>query len=366
MDDYILLNERYKLSEPIGRGGMAMVFLGQDLMLERDIAVKLLRSQYAKDPAFRERFRQEAKAAANLSHPNLVTIYDFGYDQQRLYIVMEYVPGNDLNSMIHEQGRLSIKTGLELGIKACKGIGYAHRAGLVHCDVKPHNFLVTADHQLKVTDFGIARALASINPEEQAEVVWGSPQYFSPEQASGEAPSPSSDVYSLGVVLYLMFTGQLPFIGTTSAELARLHRNANPIPPRELNPFISAELEEVILKVLAKEPSARYRTADQLGRVLQMILDQINEEQNQKTNHVTPPPTVSSLPPRKTQAAAPQSPVNIPQISPRRPIPTSNLEPEPLPATSGIDWVAVTLGLLTVASWGGLIPFFIWVYHNVF
>jgi serine/threonine-protein kinase len=345
---------------------MAMVFLGKDLMLERDVAVKLLRSQYAKDPAFRERFRQEAKAAANLSHPNLVTIYDFGFDQQRLYIVMEYVPGNDLNSIIHDQGRLTIKHGLDLGIKACKGIGYAHRAGLVHCDVKPHNFLVTADHQLKVTDFGIARALASINPEEQAEVVWGSPQYFSPEQASGEAPSPSSDVYSLGVVLYLMFTGQLPFIGKTSAELARLHRNANPIPPRELNPFISAELEEVILKVLAKEPSARYRTADQLGRVLQMISDQTKEDQVQPPKDENSTTADTSPPSSRPISPVPHKPINDYSTAQRPAKKISYLQPEPLPAASGIDWAAVTLALLAVASWGGLIPFYIWVYHNVF
>jgi serine/threonine-protein kinase len=367
MDDQILLNNRYKLTEPIGRGGMAMVFLGKDLMLERDIAVKLLRSQYAKDPAFRERFRQEAKAAANLSHPNLVTIYDFGFDQQRLYIVMEYVPGKDLNSIIHEKGRLSIEAGLDLGIKACKGIGYAHRAGLVHCDVKPHNFLVTADHQLKVTDFGIARALASINPDEQSDVVWGSPQYFSPEQASGEAPSPSSDVYSLGVVLYLMFTGQLPFIGTNSSELARLHRTATPIPPRELNPFLPLALEEVILKVLSKERSARYRTADQMGRVLQMVLDQYKEDQH-PVDVIEEPEKNNNRIPSKPRASAeiPQQRHYTPPPARQTREPDAYLHPEPLPVAEGIDWVAVTLGLLAVAAWGGLIPFFIWVYHNVF
>ncbi|HSG05806.1 MAG TPA: protein kinase, partial [Nitrospiria bacterium] len=262
MEELKLLNNRYRLNTMIGRGGMAMVFNGKDLMLERDVAIKLLRSRYAKDPAFRERFRQEAKAAANLSHPNIVTVYDFGFDQERLYIVMEYVAGKDLNTLVHERGRLSVERGLDLGIKACKGIGYAHRAGLVHCDVKPHNLLITHDWQLKVTDFGIARALASINPNEQSEVVWGSPQFFSPEQAGGEAPSPASDVYSLGVILYLIFTGQLPFLGKTSNELAQMHREATPIPPREINPFIPETLDKVILKVLSKEPSARYRTAD--------------------------------------------------------------------------------------------------------
>jgi serine/threonine-protein kinase len=364
MDEQILLNKRYQLNEPIGRGGMAMVFLGKDLMLERDIAVKLLRSQYAKDPAFRERFRQEAKAAANLSHPNLVTIYDFGYDQQRLYIVMEYVPGKDLNTIIQNEGRLSIEAGLDLGIKACKGIGYAHRAGLVHCDVKPHNLLVTADHQLKVTDFGIARALASINPNEQSDVVWGSPQYFSPEQAKGEGPSPASDVYSLGVVLYLMFTGQLPFIGKTSGELARMHRSAVPIPPKELNPFIPDALEEVILKVLSKEPSARYRTADQLGRVLQMILENFKEEQVQESAPAETPPKPARVPSKpRPQAAAEKPHYTPPPI--QTPEASSYLQPEPLSASSGIDWVSVGLGLLAVAAWGGLIPFFIWVYHSI-
>jgi serine/threonine protein kinase len=368
MNDLILLNNRYQLNEPVGRGGMAMVFLGKDMMLERDIAVKLLRSQYAKDPAFRERFRQEAKAAANLSHPNLVTIYDFGYDQGRLYIVMEYIPGKDLNTIIHEKGRLSIEAGLDLGIKACKGIGYAHRAGLVHCDVKPHNFLVTSDMQLKVTDFGIARALASINPDEQSEVVWGSPQYFSPEQASGEAPSPSSDVYSLGVVLYLMFTGQLPFIGKTSTELARLHRNATPIPPKELNPFLPDELEEVILKVLSKEPSARYRTADQLGRVLQMILEKFKLEEYQETVQPQPvetgPTRPASKPRPQSQPAPKQSYSRQQQAQPVLQN-VSSLQPEPLAPASGIDWFSVGLGLLALASWGGLIPFFIWVFHNI-
>jgi serine/threonine-protein kinase len=368
MDDQILLNNRYRLNEPIGRGGMAMVFQGRDLMLERDVAVKLLRSQYAKDPAFRERFRQEAKAAANLSHPNLVTIYDFGFDQQRLYIVMEYVPGKDLNSIIHEKGRLAIKAGLDLGIKASKGIGYAHRAGLVHCDVKPHNMLVTADHQLKVTDFGIARALASINPDEQSDVVWGSPQYFSPEQASGEAPSPASDVYSLGVVLYLMLTGQLPFIGTNSSELAKLHRTATPIPPRELNPFLPLTLEEVILKVLSKEPSARYRTADQLGRVLQMVLDQYKDDQLKEVETVKEPVTNDQRVPSKPRPTTetPPQPHYTPPPTKQIPEVDTYLHPDPLPEAQGVDWVAVTLGLLAVAAWGGLIPFFIWVYHNVF
>ena len=152
--------------------------------------------------------------------------------------------------------------------QACAGIGYAHRAGIIHCDVKPHNMIITPDKRLKVTDFGIARALISINPDEHSDEVWGSPQYFSPEQAAGLAPSPASDVYSLGVVLYEMLTGQLPFTATDAQELARQHREVRPVPPRRLNREIPPELEQIILKVLSKEPAQRYRSADQLGRLL--------------------------------------------------------------------------------------------------
>ncbi|MDH5607283.1 MAG: protein kinase, partial [Anaerolineae bacterium] len=281
MNDKNLLKNRYYLEETIGRGGMALVYRARDRMLERDVSIKLLKENYAKDSSFVERFRQEGKAAANLSHPNIVTVHDIGIEENQVFIVMEYVRGKDLQSIIEEKGRLEIALGINLAIKACKGLGYAHRAGLVHCDVKPHNFIVTPDNQLKVTDFGIARALASINPNEESDVVWGSPQYFSPEQAAGYAPSRASDVYSLGVVMYQMFTGQLPFIGATSTELAKMHRQAKPIPPKELNPFIPAELNEVILKVLEKEPSLRYRTADQLGRVLQLVADHLGPDNHE-------------------------------------------------------------------------------------
>ncbi|MBN2045045.1 MAG: serine/threonine protein kinase [Anaerolineales bacterium] len=368
MEELKLLNNRYQLNSLVGRGGMAMVFNGKDLMLERDVAVKVLRSRYAKDPAFRERFRQEAKAAANLSHPNIVTVYDFGFDQSRLYIVMEYVAGKDLNTLVHERGRVDLDRGLDLAIKACKGIGYAHRAGLVHCDVKPHNLLITPHWQLKVTDFGIARALASINPDETSDVVWGSPQFFSPEQASGEAPSPASDVYSLGVVMYLMFTGQLPFTGKSSQELAKLHREASPLPPSEINPLLPETLDEVILKVLSKEPSARYRTADQLGRVLQIV--------QREQLHNGPPDArrgSNSLPSRRPESVASDlliQPRPAPRISEQQTGFPRGDTPPPQPASaltiSDVDWLAVLLGLAAVVAWGGLVPFFIWVYNSIF
>ena len=266
-----LLNNRYQIEGRIGSGGMAEVYRARDLMLERTVAIKLLREDFSQDPAFRERFRQEARAAANLSHPNIVTIHDFGFDDQQIFIVMEYIPGTDLKTILDSRGKLNVDETLRLIIQACAGVGYAHRAGLIHCDVKPHNMIVTPDQRLKVTDFGIARALASIHPQEVNNVVWGSPQYFSPEQASGHPPSPASDVYGLGVVLYEMLTGRLPFIANTAAELARMHRSVTPIPPSQLNPLIPANLEQACLKVLSKEPTSRYRTADQFGRVSDLI-----------------------------------------------------------------------------------------------
>ncbi|PIV26168.1 MAG: serine/threonine protein kinase, partial [Anaerolineae bacterium CG03_land_8_20_14_0_80_58_20] len=261
-----LLNQRYQLLERLGSGGMAEVYRARDLMLERSVAIKVLRADYSSDKEFQERFRQEARAAANLSHPNIVTVHDFGLDNGQLFIVMEHIPGTDLKSLLRKRGRFTVEEAIPLMVQACAGIGYAHRAGLVHCDVKPHNLLIAPDHRLKVTDFGIARALSTIRPGDREDVVWGSPQYFSPEQARGQAPSPASDVYSLGVVLYEMLTGTLPFNAATADDLAHMHIHSHPHPLGEYLPDIPPMLEQIQSKILSKEPSARYRTADQLGR----------------------------------------------------------------------------------------------------
>lgn len=339
MESLRLLNGRYQLLSLLGKGGMALVYKARDQMLERDVAIKLLREDYSRSPAFLERFRQEAKSSANLSHPNIVTVHDFGMDQGQIYIVMEYVPGTDLKTLIQKRGRFRPEEALPLLIQACAGIGYAHRAGLVHCDVKPQNMLVTPDGRLKVTDFGIARALATIRPDEQSDVVWGSPQYFSPEQAAGAAPSPASDVYSLGVVMYEMLTGSLPFQATTATHLARLHLNAEPPPLTEMVPEISPTLERILDKVLSKEPSQRYRTADQLGRVLMNFGD------------VRKAPTLTLTP--EPPAAAPRQETRLGRTQPT----TVH------PADAGIDWPSVGLGLAALVAVLGLIPFWIWVYY---
>jgi eukaryotic-like serine/threonine-protein kinase len=363
MDEGTVLNNRYQLLERLGHGGMSDVFRARDLMLERYVAIKVLSEQYSNDEAFQKRFRQEARAAANLSHPNIVTVHDFGLDQGQLFIVMEHVPGKDLKTLLRQRGRFSVEEAIPLIVQACAGIGYAHRAGLVHCDIKPHNMIVTPDARLKVTDFGIARALSTILPDERADVVWGSPQYFSPEQAVGEAPSPASDVYSLGVVLYEVLTGALPFTAPSSEELALLHLQADPITPSEYVPDIPKQLEEIVLKVLSKEPAARYRTADQLGRVLLRF----------GTQRDIATPALNLTPEAVTTYRQPEPPVTVVSPPVRREPPPPQPQPQPQPQSetsytvtdvsfSEVDWAAVGLGLLAMIMVGGLVPFWLWIY----
>ncbi len=327
---------------------MAIVYRARDLNLERYVAIKVLREDYSSDPDFQDRFRQEARAAANLSHPNIITVHDFGLDGGQLFIVMEYVSGMDLKSMIQKHGRFSLEEALPLMVQACSGVGYAHRAGLVHCDVKPQNILVTPDRRLKVGDFGIARALSTIQPDEQSEVVWGSPQYYSPEQAAGGAPSPASDVYSLGIILYEMLSGELPFSSDTASELARMHLENQPPLISVKVPGIPPALEQILLKVLSKEPSARYRTADQLGRVL---LNFINAQ-------AAP---ALALTPELAPKAISRPATNPTPTQPRKVIAAPKTD-EQIPLN--IDWVSAGLGLLALLAVGGLIPFWLWVYFS--
>ena len=378
MDMPTLLNDRYQLQDTLGTGGMAVVYKARDLMLERNVGVKVLREDFSKDPAFRERFRQEARAAANLSHPNIVTVHDFGLDQGHLFIVMEYMPGTDLKSLTKQRERFEIDEALELMIQACGGIGYAHRAGLVHCDVKPHNLLVTPEGRLKVTDFGIARALSTISPDEHSDVVWGSPHYFSPEQASGKPPSPASDVYSLGVILYEMVTGRLPFIASEAAELARMHREDKPVSPRYYNANIPLVLEEIILKVLSKEPSQRYRTADQLGRLLLGLYETNSDvvRQNNSFVHDTFQGSRVWSQPQVTlsQGNSEQMPEDANRVLAQTAIPpvskqsvvqteqeTENYE-EWEEEGEPIDWKIWGLGLTAAFLLIGLIPFWFYIY----
>jgi serine/threonine protein kinase len=341
-----LLNDRYIIEETLGKGGMAVVYKARDTTLERTVAIKVLRREYSENEAFREHFRQEAKAAANLTHPNIVTVHDFGFDNDRIFIIMEYVPGTDLKELLEKSGRLSIDESLKFMIQACAGVGFAHRTGLVHCDIKPQNLLITPDQQVKVVDFGIARALASINPQERSEIVWGSPHYFSPEQAAGMAPSLASDVYSLGVIMYEMLIGKPPFRAQEAAGLAKMHREQLPPAPQQLNPEIPPELQEILLKVLSKVPAARYRNADQFGRVLRTYRESVRVPDGLS------PPSYGAAAMSASQTEPYEPPSG--QGSVQRPAQAKN----PLE----IDWITIALALLALITVGGLIPFYLWVY----
>lgn len=270
-----ILNDRYHLIEQIGAGGMAVLYKAKDLELSRIVAVKVLRPSLVNDPEFLSRFKREARSAANLSHPNIVTVFDVGQDGPSThYIVMEFVEGQNLKQIVRARGAFEIDAALAIIIEICKGIGYAHRAGLVHCDVKPQNILVSPEKSIKVVDFGIARAFTDTAAEQREDMVWGSPHYFSPEVAQGESPLPASDVYSIGVVTFELLAGRLPFQGSQYEELALAHIQ-DPAPYlSDLDHNIPVELSRIVNKTLSKEPSGRFRTADQLGRILQTFAEQ--------------------------------------------------------------------------------------------
>ncbi len=311
-----LLNGRYRLLAVIAGGGMATVYKAQDTLLGRLVAVKTLRDRLARDPQFVQRFREEAQAAANLNHPNIVTIFDVGRDAadgiERHYIVMEYVEGHDLKHLIRERAAAGQTFGIEETVhivrQICEGVGYAHRRGLVHCDLKPQNVIVTPERKAKVADFGIARAYTAMVAE-RADVVWGTPQYYAPEQATGAAPTPASDVYSIGILLYEMLAGRLPFEARDPQELARLHLNAEPTALHLLNPNVPLQLEAIVRRALAKDPAQRYRDADQLARVLAAYLQQ-GEEQTLSQ------PTYSTLQSQPVPPAPSQSQARAPASSP--------------------------------------------------
>jgi len=308
-----ILNQRYRLVELVGAGGMATVYRGEDLLLERTVAVKFLREPFASDPAFRERFLGEARAAARLDHPNIVRIYDVGEDEgNHPYIVMEIVEGEDLKTAIRRDGPLSVSQALNLTHQICAGVGLAHRAGIVHCDLKPHNILVTYQGRAKVADFGIARAFQSEEraPQEEPEdVVWGSPHYIAPEQAMGKMPTPATDVYSIGVMLYEMLTGVPPFHDPDPTTLALKHLQEEPVSLRSLNPRVPPGLELLVRRALSKDPTARYHNADQLGMAVGAYMQQGTEHTQTHaavsaahTNALyTPPPGVE---PESTQPVA--------------------------------------------------------------
>ncbi len=263
-----VLGNRYELEELIGQGGMALVYRGRDRVLGRPVAVKVLREEYSNDTAFVARFQREARAAANLVHPNVVAVYDVGKDGDLYYIVMEYIAGPTLKEVIREQAPLSVDLALRVAEEVCAALEYAHRQGVIHRDIKPQNILLSEDGEVvKVADFGIAKS--RLDPDTTTErLAMGTVKYISPEQAQGIEVVPQSDLYSLGVVLYEMLTGQQPFDGETPVSIALQHAEAAPVLPRRLNPYLPPPVEQIILRALSKRPQDRFTSAREMRLAL--------------------------------------------------------------------------------------------------
>jgi serine/threonine-protein kinase len=306
----IVLNDRYEIQQRIGRGGMADVFLARDVLLDRSVAIKVLFPEFATDPNFVERFRREAQSAANLNHPNIVSVYDWGKYSNTYFMAMEYVEGRTLADILRANGHVSSVQAAEIASEVSAALGFAHRNGVVHRDIKPANILIGSGGQVKVADFGIARAMNAPTESNLTQVgsVMGTATYFSPEQAQGGQPDPRSDLYSLGIVLYEMVAGRPPFTGDNPVGIAYKQVHDAPQPLNQLVADVPRPFEAIVAKLLAKKPEQRYADADALRDDLRRFRS--GEHVHALGQIVVPPPVVplpvapvakASLP--RTQAA---------------------------------------------------------------
>ena len=261
-----LLGGRYQVQDRIGTGGMATVYRGQDEVLGRTVAIKTMLPQYANDPSFAARFKQEAQAAAALQSPYIVSVYDWGKDGDTYYIIMEYLRGTDLKSGIKKHGALDCKKVAQIGSQIAQALSVAHRHDIIHRDIKPQNIMVQPDGNIKVMDFGIARAKNSHLTQDNS--VLGTAHYVSPEQTQGKELGPTTDIYSLGIVMYEACTGQLPFDGPDAVSVAMKQVNEDPVPPRAINGSIDPALEAIILRAMSKNPWERFSTANEMKQAL--------------------------------------------------------------------------------------------------
>jgi predicted Ser/Thr protein kinase len=267
-----LIAGRYELEELVGSGGMSDVFRARDNQLDRRVAIKVLHQRYAGDPEYLQRFRTEARAVARLSHPNIVTVIDRGDDAGRQYIVFEHVDGENLKELVVRSGRLPVRRAVELALPVADGLAFAHQEGLVHRDVKPQNVLLSREGEVKVTDFGIARSLDVEHGVTQTGTVLGTGEYLAPEQASGKPVSPATDVYSLGVVLWELLAGEVPFKGDNFVAVALRHVN-EPVPHlRDVRPDVSPRLAAAVERALAKDPASRFPSMGALAKELRACL----------------------------------------------------------------------------------------------
>ena len=315
------LSDRYEIEALLGQGGMAEVYRGTDLLLHRTVAIKVLSPRLAEDGAFLARFRREAQAAAGLNHRNIVGIFDTGSDGDRHFIVMEYVEGPTLADVLRDGGALQADRAAEIAKGICEALSFAHRSGLVHRDIKPGNIMVSGTGEVKLTDFGIARAATSDNLTKTATVL-GTATYFSPEQARGERVDQRSDVYSLGVVLYEMLAGRPPFGGDSAVAIAYKHVQETPPPISSITQEVPRPVEAVVAKAMAKEPKARYQSASEFGADLSRLL--VGE---------MPLVLAATVPldPRTTQEVTPEATEARPELE--RPAPA----PAPVPSRKSVE-----------------------------
>jgi eukaryotic-like serine/threonine-protein kinase len=329
-----LISERYELEDRLGSGGMSTVYRATDRVLERTVAVKVLAEHLSDDEKFVARFRREALAVAKLIHPNIVQVYDTGVDAHRHYIVMEYVEGRSVAQLLQRQGSLGSEPAVQIGVQSCAGLEYAHRQGIVHRDVKPGNLMVIGgpagngasgggEMSVKLTDFGIARAAEQTRITQVGSVV-GTAAYLAPEQARGDEATPASDVYALGVVIYQLLTGRLPYEGSSLAELAVRRESERPLAPTTYDESVPEALSIAVLKSLENDPAARYGSARSLGEGLRRGLagQDPTDVGEAPTGVIAGPPTEATQRLPRTEEA----PV-VPAPAPRRPPPPRPVSP---------------------------------------
>jgi eukaryotic-like serine/threonine-protein kinase len=333
-----MLAGRYRVEDELGRGGMAKVYRGQDTVLGRTVAIKILAPQYADDPNFVTRFRREAQAAARLSNPNVVSVFDTGDEQDVHYIVMEYVDGRTLADYLAGGSRIMPERAIDIAIDVCRALEAAHEQGVVHRDIKPGNIMITASGAVMVTDFGIARMATGQETIEQTAAVLGTASYLSPEQAQGQPVDGRTDIYSLGCVLYEMVAGRPPFIGDSTVAVASKQVLEQPVPPSRLNRDVSPDLDAVVLRALAKNPDNRYQTAGEMRRDLERV-------------RAGQPVEATPLLPTTALAAGA---VGATQVIPHEAPPSAStavLTPEPEPEKSRW-WIPVLVVLLVLSILG--------------
>jgi eukaryotic-like serine/threonine-protein kinase len=328
----VTLGGRYRIERELGRGGMAKVFLGTDTVLGRTVAVKILAPQYADDDSFVQRFRREAQAAASITHPNIVSVFDTGSDDGIHFIVMEYVEGRTLAEILAGGGRILPDRAIDIAMDVDRALEAAHARGVIHRDIKPGNIMLDPRGDVKVTDFGIARVTTTADTVAQTAAIMGTAAYLSPEQAQGLPNDGRSDIYSLGCVLYEMVTGRPPFLGDSPVAVASKQVLEQPVPPSRLNPDVTPDLDAVILRTLAKNPANRYQSAEEMRADLE------------RTKRGLPVLATPLLAAGATQVLDPP-PAQATQVLP---------PPEP---DRGTNWVPIVVTLVLIALLGALLWF---------